>query len=468
MKSMTKSLSASYGLLFVWIFSFLFSLTIALFVQLIALPYWFQDLHGGNGLLIGGDWIGFNNIATKLSDSIAREGWNAWELRPERQSPAGIAAVFYFLFGAHPWTLLPMNTAVHATTAVLMVRIIQTFISDIRFALLCVLPFILFPSSLIWYSQIHKDGIFFLGVILNLYGWILLSCLKTWGVFGVKNFLPVLYIFIGCFLIWLMRPYGIKMMQGIGCIFIIMLVPYFVTQVFRRRLLFNQAFFALLIIMALPIAINIFKDGSEKGEVALVSTFTQPVENQSFVIKAKEAIVGIGWKETEWVPRILDDVFLTISIVRYGYQGSKGGSNIDADVYFRSAPEFFLYLPRAIQIGFAAPFPSFWNEQNVIGGDSTILKRIVMFEMLLVYFALFFLGYALFRWNRKIEIWLIFIFCVIFILLYTYITPNIGSLHRTRHGFLMVLLALGIAGGINFWQLKFNTLLRVSIKENGH
>jgi hypothetical protein len=112
-------------------------------------------------------------------------------------------------------------------------------------------------------------------------------------------------------------------------------------------------------------------------------------------------------------------------------------------------------MPRAIQIGFTAPFPSSWSVE-VINSSGVMLKKIVLVEMLLVYPALLFLIYALFHWRNKIETWLVFIFCGTFILLYTYITPNIGSLHRTRHGFFMILVALGIAGGIVLWKNRLN------------
>jgi len=494
-----KNRLVSLNLPSIWILTFFFTATMALFFQLVALPLWLSEIHAGNGLLVGGDWIGFSRIASDLAQTMAREGWSSWELRPERQSPAGIAAFFYFLFGPNPWTLVPMNAAIHATTAVLMVCIMKIFFSDTRLALLCTLPFILFPTSLMWYSQIHKDGVFFLGITLNLYGWILLSCIKTWEGISSKTFLPVLCIFIGCFVIWVMRPYGVQMMQGIGCIFAIILVPYFITQALRRKFLFRQAFFAIFIIVSLPILIDIFNPKDKGGGIELVTQEMLAVDqgvifphnytdagigddvkvedktistkstkpNYQFLVKAQNTKKELEWEYTDWLHPSLDNLFLTISIVRSGYASTIGGSSVDSNVRLRSAPEFLYYLPRAIQIGFTMPIPSFWHGQD-INGKSAILKSVAMVEMLLVYFSLFFLGYALFRWNRKIEIWLIFIFCVIFILLYTYITPNIGSLHRTRHGFLMVLLALGIAGGINFWQRKFNTLLRVSIKENGH
>lgn len=444
----------SSGLMVIWALSFLFFATMALLVQLVALPYFFPAFHAGNGLLVGGDWVGFNAIASELAERISREGWGAWELRPERQAPAGIAAVFYIFLGPHPWTLIAINSVVHASTVLVLVRIMQFFVPDVRFALICALPFILFPTSLIWYSQIHKDGTFFLGASLNLYGWILLSRLEIWKAFGGKSLLPILYILVGCFLIWVMRPYGGKLMQGIGCIFVIILTPYLFINTLRRKLLFRQLLLALVIIISLPIALSVFKDGGNRGEVTIVN---ESMQDGSFSIKAKNVIAELKWVKTDWVPRALDDIFLTLSIIRIGYASTLGGSNIDSSIHFRSVAEFFYYLPRAIQIGFAAPFPSFWNEPSINGG-SVMFKRIVVVEIFLVYLSLFFLIYALIHWRKRIETWFVFIFCTLFILLYTYITPNIGSLHRTRHGFLMMLMAFGIAGGIAFWQTKLSTI----------
>jgi len=460
----------SSNLIFIWSLASFFFATMSLLVQLVALPYFFPALHAGNGLLVGGDWVGFNAIASELAERISSEGWSVWELRPERQAPAGIAAVFYVFLGPYPWSLIAINAVVQASIVLVLTRIMQIFIPDIRFALVCVLPFIFFPTSLIWYSQIHKDGTFFLGATLNLYGWILLSRVEAWTRGGLKSFLPALYILVGCFLVWVMRPYGVKLMQGIGCIFVVILIPYFFFNVMRRKLLFKQALLAVIVIAVLPMAIGILNQWGTDGGVMIVNdemlnTRIPSVndvnltaseqdllkKNNSFAVKAQNVSFELKWIKTEWLPRSLDNIFLTLAIIRVGYASTLGGSDIDSIIHFRSVSEFFYYMPRAIQIGFTAPFLSSWSVE-VINSSGEMLKKIVLVEMLLVYPALLFLIYALFHWCNKIETWLIFIFCTIFILLYTYITPNIGSLHRTRYGFLMTLTALGIAGGIALWQ----------------
>ncbi len=492
----------------IWICFFIYSAASAFLFQLVILPYWFPGLHAGNGLWVGGDWVGFHRIAEELSEKIILKGWEVWELRPERQSPAGIAAVFYVIFAPHPWVLIPINAAVHATTGVLLVCMVQPLVRKTRHALLCALPFVFFPSGLVWYAQIHKDGIFFLGISLCLYGWILMSRLETWTGRFAQVLPPLMYLFGGCFLIWVMRAYGVKLMQGMGFIVAVLLVPRFLVGALQRCLRPSQAFFALLIVVALPLSFGVFKDSAERGEVTLITndmlgdvrsaetpnatseevrigsfaeksrseevrigsfaekSRSEEVRIGSFAEKSRNVVVELQWRKTEWLPSFLDNSFLTLSVVRSGYAGSVGGSNIDADVRLRSALEFLPYLPRALQIGLTAPFPTSWFGQGSIRA-ATAMRAISAVEMVFVYATLLFLPYALWHWRKRIEVWMMFGFCIILILIYTYITPNIGSLYRSRYGFLMLLLALGIAGAIALRQRALAVTLPTHLETSG-
>ncbi len=50
---------------------------IALIIQLVVLPYLFPELHAGNGLLAGGDSVGFHRTAAWVAERIRSEGWSA-------------------------------------------------------------------------------------------------------------------------------------------------------------------------------------------------------------------------------------------------------------------------------------------------------------------------------------------------------------------------------------------------------
>ena len=75
-------------------------------------------------------------------------GWDEWMLRPQGQAPAGIAAAIYTLTVTEPWTVIPLNAAVHATAAVVLIGIIQRLTSRWQYAMLATLPFILYPSAI--------------------------------------------------------------------------------------------------------------------------------------------------------------------------------------------------------------------------------------------------------------------------------------------------------------------------------
>ena len=459
-----------------WLCIFVYATLTALLLQCVILPQLVPGLHAGNGLIAGGDWVGFHRFAKELAEKISLQGWSVWELRYERQAPVGIAAAIYVFAGPHPWALIPLNAAVHATTAILIILMVVRSVPGLRYSVLCVLPFIVLPSSLIWYSQIHKDGTFFLGMCLCLYGWILLSRTGLSRKFLANTCGAVFCVFAGCFLIWLMRPYGIKLMQGAGVFLALVLLPTFGVRAMRRKIPSFQAVLAALIVVILPLAMGIFKDRASIDEVSMVSNAMMAPRTDeedklggiekvrgSFASKVQNVLSVLHWRKTTWLPDAIDNGFLTLSIVRYGYGGSKGGSNIDDNVMFPDASAFARYLPRAIQIGFAAPFPTSWFGLDS-PKSSLAVKTISFVEMMVVYASLPFMVYLLWKRRKNIELWLIVSFCTAFILLYAYITPNIGSLHRSRHGFLMILVALGVAGAITFLKRNRDHAGLLSVK----
>ena len=52
------------------------------------------------------------------------------------------------------------------------------------------------------------------------------------------------------------------------------------------------------------------------------------------------------------------------------------------------------------------------------------------------------------RWRRRAELWIVVLPCLAMLTLYSLAVPNLGALHRFRYGFLMTLVGLGVAGGL--------------------
>lgn len=135
---------------------FAWSLIAGLFIQWVALPA-LPGLHAGHGLMKGGDWIEYHLAAIDLASLMEQQGWQVWELRPKINAPIGISAAAYFLTGiSEPWVVFPLYAAMFAVAAVSLHGIFTSFATK-SLAFVATLPFVLFPSAALIYSQIHKD-----------------------------------------------------------------------------------------------------------------------------------------------------------------------------------------------------------------------------------------------------------------------------------------------------------------------
>ena len=127
------------------------------------------------------------------------------------------------------------------------------------------------------------------------------------------------------------------------------------------------------------------------------------------------------------------------------------GSVIDAHVPIYDFYSVLTYLPRAIQIGFLAPFPKdFLTSGGSVGRIGYILSCA---EMLLWYFIFFGFFYSLFV-NLSVfrQLIPVFIFSVSIIILLAYVVPVIGALFRMRQGYMIPFYIYGMYG----LQLLYN------------
>jgi hypothetical protein len=145
----------------------------------------------------------------------------------------------------------------------------------------------------------------------------------------------------------------------------------------------------------------------------------------------------------------VDEQLLKIANYRRNINMDLGGSTIDGEVRFRSAPEVAAYLLRGFQIAFFSPFPNLWfTEGNKITGSAA--RALSAFETAFAYFC--FLGLPFFTWkNRKQSaLWVILFLCTAILLVYAITVPNQGSLYRFRYPYYMPVLCMGLAGWMIF------------------
>ena len=168
MNWLKRLIGAPWLLLWLGMFVFAYAWLASLLLQLWVIPTLFSQPGAAEGLVIL-DSIGFDRVANAKVVEIASLGWSAWELKPQLQSPAGIASFFYAVFGTSPSSVLPFNSVVHALSTCIAMLILRNFFSVVP-ALVGALVFALNPASFEWVAQIHRDGIFILGNLLFIYG----------------------------------------------------------------------------------------------------------------------------------------------------------------------------------------------------------------------------------------------------------------------------------------------------------
>jgi uncharacterized membrane protein AbrB (regulator of aidB expression) len=133
-----------------------------------------------------------------------------------------------------------------------------------------------------------------------------------------------------------------------------------------------------------------------------------------------------------------------------GYRNAK--SNMDPDFVPGTVCNLLTYLPRALQIGFLAPFPNAWVADGSIAASS-MMRRVVSAEMLAIYAGLLFLPLAIWRYRRKPEFWFVLGFFTLLTLIHVYLVPNLGTLHRMRYGFLTAVVGIAIGAAFSHTKL---------------
>ena len=420
---------SSSGVFFLVFFG---SMIAGLFLQLVVLPA-LPSLNAGNGLLKGGDWVRFHHEAVELVSLMGGHGWHAWELRPQGNAPIGIAAAAYFITGiSEPWVLLPINAAIFALAAVSLYGIFKSLASK-HLALIATLPFVLFPSSVMIYGQIHKDVFSIAGTLLITYVWVRFAqrTQPDWR----SSMGRVLFTAIGCSLVWIVRPYLLQSLIVASLLIVLLLGVVTV----RGR----GAVWWVSIILCLFVQVSYSKLPSG---TASNTTNTTNTTNTS--------ITSITSITSNYLERSV--AHLNATRVGFAESSPNAGSNIDTSVQFGSIVDVLSYVPRALQVGLFAPFPSKWFSDGVSPG-SGIMRYISGLEMAVSY--MLFIGVVLLLYGLKDHrpaLLVIIIMVMVMTVVLTLVVCNVGTLYRMRYGSWHLLHGLGVLGWGQYWEQWFS------------
>jgi hypothetical protein len=134
---------------------------------------------------------------------------------------------------------------------------------------------------------------------------------------------------------------------------------------------------------------------------------------------------------------------------------SEAGSRIDTEVKVRSSRDVIRQLPRAIVVGFFAPFPNLWlRAGREVGTGGRVVSG---FETLLTYMLECVGLFGLWRARRRPAAWFLFVFIAIGAIALGLAVNNMGALYRLRYPFWILMVILG-AGGLDQFRRTLLTL----------
>lgn len=129
---------------------------------------------------------------------------------------------------------------------------------------------------------------------------------------------------------------------------------------------------------------------------------------------------------------------------RFNVDNLGAGSAIDGAVELSTAGDLLRYLPRAMQIGLWAPFPSMWLGVGThVGRSGRLLSGV---ETLAIYLCQALALVAIVRAPRRLAALLLFGVTAFGLTVMGLVVTNVGTLYRFRYGFWVLLVILGMAG----------------------
>jgi hypothetical protein len=163
-------------------------------------------------------------------------------------------------------------------------------------------------------------------------------------------------------------------------------------------------------------------------------------------IRATEASAAVGqtlwprlWRKPEALAARIGGIRRKF-IVEY----PSATSNIDTEVRFQDLGGFLRYAPRAVVIGFFAPFPDMWFVKKAqVGLAGRMFSGL---ETIAVYACEALAAFGLWRRRRHLPTWLLVLAATVGVASLGIVVVNIGTLYRLRYVFWMLVVILGVDG----------------------
>lgn len=360
----------------------------------------FPQLVNQNGYAsFASDSISCHFQALELVEHLRNSEWAPW-WQMDSRFHTRLASICYHLWGQ--WTgynnlsLLPLNLGALFFTWLGFNKMMMMLggTGPKSSAFLCLLP-----TIVLHFSQLLRDPYYISIFIWWLYAWVLLfqiqnksKHLKAW----------VMILCLSPFLFWVRERFWVTT-QVMSLVWLLLA---FAMVLFRKQHL--KWLIGVFVLCACINAHSIYKYAQKNWFRNIETSEMKDPRQKDFVFFYKLASLRSDFNKSYQQP-----------------------SSLDNHIEFKNDQDVIAYLPRALQIGFLAPFPNMWWRD---GGKTGRMGRWVSaFEMLLMWVVMGLGTLAFLHHHKKLEFLICLSAIVILCLSLGYVVSNVGALYRMRY-----------------------------------
>jgi hypothetical protein len=361
-------------------------------------------------------------------------------------------AVFHPLFGFTMLAVEPLNLLYYLLIVTLVFKLGEE-VFDRRTGLLAASIVALWPSFLLHTTQLLRDPLFIVGTLA-----LVLVCTRwlTRNHSARSGLLEALVAGVASALMWLTRSKMWMVFIGFMLLVAALLVIRQVRE--RRGLAVNLAslIFLLALMFSIPRIDEMFwRPTTYVQEDALVEMQGTPAPSPCPDESAVRTTADIDRQSTLWSRwRARADqavASLGESRRKFAQFYTDAGSNNDVCVRLNSMGDLVRYLPRAAAHGFFAPYPDMWFKPgSTVGLSGRLLSGA---ETLCMYFIELLSLFSLWRWRRRLPVWLMILIAALGMIALSLAIANVAVLFRLRYVFWMLLIVPGSGGALHLLSL---------------
>ena len=300
---------------------------------------------------------------------------------------------------------------------------------DQKVGLLAASVVALWPSLLLHTTQLLRDALFIPSMLLLALALVMIVTRNL----SLKHALAVAAAgSFGVLIVWLCRGDSWE---------VVLLISMFgaaigvLAQVKNRRFLMGNTV-AIAFLLVLTICIPRLVPAYRQSNTVLASPTKEAESNGNPTLPREKTPQSVSIWNVSTRLGLLRHQF----IMKYPH----AGSNLDTDVEFRDTVAVVRYLPRAVLIGFFAPFPNMWF---VRGAQVGLAGRLIAgAEMLLLYAVIALAGVTLVKRRRVLSVWLLWGTTAAGCIALGYVVVNISTLYRMRYAYFILIIILGMKG----------------------